>query len=583
MIALINIEINFSFRMGQFSLWPILLMAMGLANMLIVENTQKGIVFTESGNAQLLSGHWKLCYYYNLTEYHNEMDELQQTIDTMQEVCNLFHNDNCVMIIKFFNSEYKKMKTDVDNLYMHKAISKREAPLSSVGRGLHNLFGVVDEETAIRYENKINELVASIDERHTIEANQTTLIRKSLIETQNITNNLKNEIVILYEITKVISNHSNALWKKESLRNQLNTIINIATLITIEHKEITEKIKQKDLETLIEFDVISGDFKHIEQKLGNDQRLPIKIKTRTDIYKTLKISHVRTKISNDILLLELTIPLVESKKYSIFKSTPVPILHDLAMFGIKTDKKNIIASIDRKEYMEISNDDLNKCTRVEKTQFLCQTTVPMIVSDFNVCEADILFGDGNELPQTCSMVKIHNATYVSEINKPGTYVITPNNLIKIRTICSDAHVKIEVVEKQMTLTIEPNCVVRVGRYRLRQNGIYLTNHTQTGNIEISLKNFEFKSMDSVNRIANISEIALIDSSGDFTKLIREAEAIENSEKNVKRIEKIEENHSIHKFTIMGLSITTFIIIAFVIYIVFWKIFPLATSIAKMAK
>lgn len=273
------------------------------------------------------------------------------------------------------------------------------------------------------------------------------------------------------------------------------------------------------------------------------------------------------RVSNFTLLLEVSIPIIESKKFSLYKVIPIPIVHKGAMFGIKTGKKNILANIDSKEYMEISENELDKCVQTVENVFMCQTMVPTIVSDFNACEADILFGDGNELPHTCDLTKIPNATYVSEINKLGVYIITPNKSTKIRTICSDTRVSVEVIEKQVVLTAEPNCVVRVGRYRLRQNGIYLTNHTQIGNVEVNFKNLEFKNVTSVNLTSNITEIALMDNSNDFSKLIQEAEALEHREKDIKKIEKLETDYSVHTYSILGLSTTDIIIITFIAYII----------------
>lgn len=487
---------------------------------------------------------------------------------------------------KFFKAEYRKMLSDVQKLNTQGKISKRSAPLAWLGRFNHWLTGVVDEDTATAYENKINEMTMAINERHTMESNQTTLIRKSLVAMHNETGSLAENLRTLHRTFRDTILTMAHEVNKNTLINGMHSVIQLGTLIIMEHKTLTEKIERANPIDLIEFNTICDDLKHIEENLQRDQRLPLVVKTRGDVYRILEISYSRIRISDKILLLEISIPIVESRKYNIFRATPIPIIHGGAMFGIKSEKKIIISNIDNKEYVEISESELKQCIRIEKEVFVCHTTAPTIVSDFNACEADILFGEGNELPRSCPLVKIRNTTYVSEINKPGIYIITPNKSAKIRTICDDARVTVEVIEKQIALITEPNCVVGVGRYRLRQNGIFVTNHSHIGNMEVSLRNLEYGKMTSfksnLTEISEIAEIALIDGSNDFTKLIQEAEVLEHKENNIKKIEKLETDYSVHSLSIMGLSTTTMIILAFLAYIIFFKLCPLATSIARIA-
>lgn len=101
------------------------------------------------------------------------------TLDEIDSICYDLSNYNCELIIRFFKSEYRKMQSDVLKLKTNKPISKRSAPLASLGKFNHWLTGVVDEETAIQYENKMNELTLAINEQHTSEAETTTFVRKS--------------------------------------------------------------------------------------------------------------------------------------------------------------------------------------------------------------------------------------------------------------------------------------------------------------------------------------------------------------------------------------------------------------------
>lgn len=547
----------------------------------ITENTQRGIVFTEMGETNLISGYWKICMYYNLTEYHEEIRVFKSTLEQADKICHKTFSTDCQIVVGFFKSQYENMKLDVQNLNTNRRLSKRSV-FPTWGKINHWLTGVVDEDTAKEYENKINELTMAINERHTLESNKTTIIRKSLIAIKNETDSVKTNMENLHRSFKDTMEIIQNTLDKNDMATKLNFITQLGTLIIIEHKEITDKLTRANPAELLEFDTIQHDFRHIQENSPKDQALPLSIRRREDIYKILEISHSKMRVTNELMLLELSIPLVEDRTYSIFKTIPIPIKYDGTLFGIKSQKKNIIANIDNKEYLEISEVELNQCVHIEQKRFICQTTAPTIVSNFDVCEADILFGEGNTLPRSCTLQKIPNVTYVSETNKPGVYILTPNKPMKIRTICHETRVDVMVIDKQIELSTKKNCVMRVGRFRLRQNGIFVSNHTHAGIVEANFKHLdlsELGNIKSVNLTARVSELALIDN--DFSKLIQETEILEHKEGNMKQIKKLETDYTTHSYTIAGLSISTIIILGLLCYVVFFKVCPLATEIAKI--
>lgn len=568
--------------MGQSLIWPILLSAISLINALIIENTQRGIVFTESGGAQLINGHWKICYYYNLTEYYQEVQELKFALGYLESTCNKLGDQNCGSILGFFNSEYEKMKRDIDRFDMNKAVSKRGAPLAFMGTFNHYLTGVVDEATANEYEKKINELIKSVNERNTLESNKTTFIKKTLVKTQNVTNNLIRGINEMRQEFKDVVLNLTKVLDRGALGIRVNSLTNIATLIILEHRATTEKIMNKNPIDLIEFNTINSDFKHINEKLGTDHRLPIQVKTRGDVYKILGISSTKTGISSKTLLLEIVIPLVENKKYTLFETTPIPIIHNGAMFGIKTQRKSILASINRKEYVEITENEFNKCQKTGIAEFICQTSAPIVVSDFGTCEADILFDEGGEFPSSCILKKINNATYISEMHTEGVYIVTPNGPTRAQTLCGESRTATSVIVTQVIITTEPGCIIKLGKYKLKQNGVYITNHTHINNLEINIKNLEFDNITAIERAIHVSGVTIMQNTDDFEDLMREAEKIENSEKNIKKIDELQTDSSIHSFSLYGLGTTTIIIIIAIGYMTITVICPMATNIARMA-
>lgn len=90
--------------MEQILIGLIAFVIVSMASGKIVENTQNGIFFTEMGEARLMSGQWKICFYYNMTEYYEEVELFKRTLDEADFICKELNDHNCKFKIKIFQS-----------------------------------------------------------------------------------------------------------------------------------------------------------------------------------------------------------------------------------------------------------------------------------------------------------------------------------------------------------------------------------------------------------------------------------------------------------------------------------------------
>lgn len=575
----------------MFGLIIMLILAMpGGSSADVIENNATGILFAELGKVHLTYQNWKICYHYNLSEYYLEVDEFKLCIDKIENMCAQMGDGNCEIIIKHFRSEYDRMEFDVKKIGLEINRAKRGAPLAFVGKINHWITGIVDEETGEKYENKINEIAAATNEHVTIIKEQTTLIKKSLTTTRASLDTIKTSVFNLNKEMKKMTLEANMALEENAIRDRLGFLTQMATLILIEHKTITENIKgvmgetvKGDFSDTIPIESLVNDLKTVESKLKPSEVLPFNV-GNPNLHEMLATITTRARINKQILMIELSIPIVEQQVFKIYQSIPIPIVRENAMFGMQVAKKHFLADKVTEEIIEISERDLNNCIK-SKHNLVCQTNAAVLTGDDSSCEATILFAaEPEKTERLCKTHEIPRATYITEIHGTRGYIITPLEKTKIKLTCDESVVQTIFIEKQSVVNLEPNRVGQVGRYKLKQHITYTLNKPEIEAIHVNLKNLKFGNIsDSIRKLNISNEPLILNEPGEFDEILDEVNKLEEKEKTMSKIEKIETNNTVHSFSLIGLGTITFFIALAFVYIVLAKLCPVASAIARMAR
>lgn len=124
---------------------------------------------------------------------------------------------------------------------MHKR--QKRAPLEFVGKLSNMAFGIMDAETARTYDEKINELQSEVETGREMAKRKTTLI-KGILELNNVTlsgfkQNIDDLEFQLHRFQKTISHKVDEIMIDHRLRD----ISSVATLIMIDHNELSNQIR----------------------------------------------------------------------------------------------------------------------------------------------------------------------------------------------------------------------------------------------------------------------------------------------------------------------------------------------------
>lgn len=555
----------------------------------LMESNATGIVFSSFGNVKLTYKNWKVCYHFNLTEYYQEIEEFKPCIDKIRSLCMTLEDENCKIITNYFKKEYENMGNDVYRLNEKMKRGKRDAPLRSVGRFNHWLFGVIDEETGEKYEEKINNIVSTVNDHFTLQNEQTTLIKKTIAATKTSMQGFKTNIFDLNKNIKQMKNVVVDQFNVTDMKIQLNFLIETAILIVIEHKTSTDKIKsvmgesiKGDFSDTIPIESLVSDLELIRVKFDTPENFPFDLE-HPNVHEMLAVVTTRARINKKFLIIEVSVPMVENQTFELQRSMPIPIINGDAMFAIQTCQKHLLVDKITEEIIILPEDDFNKCIRL-KSIIVCQTNAPIMMGDDSCCEAAIMFDKVIESSgELCKILQIPRITYVNEINS-NSFVITPANETKIKTSCNGT-VSNKFIKKQMILELRSGCVAHLNNIKLRRHESFEWGNHRMINFEISIKNLNFshfKKLDVNLANLNFSEDRVI-LNDKFDEILSNMDELEHKQRAIKKLERLELTDDIHSFTLFGIGTFTLIIIIVLIYLVLSKLCPIARAIAKMAK
>lgn len=546
-----------------------------------------GIIFSSFGNVKLTYKNWKVCYHYNLTEYYQEIEQFKPCIDKIQSLCVILEDENCKIITNYFIREYENMGYELDKLNGKGKRGKREAPLRSVGKFNHWLFGVIDEETGQKYEEKINNIVSTVNEHFTLQSEQTTLIKKTIEATKTSVHEFRTNIFELNKNVKQMKNVVKEQFNVTDMKIQLNFLIETAILIIIEHKSGTDKIKNVMGETIkgdfsdaIPIESLTSDLELIRARFDTSESFPFDLEN-PNVHELLTVITTRARLNKRFLIIEVNVPMVEAQKFELVRSTPIPIMNGQTMLAIQTSKKYLIIDRITEEMLILPEGELNKCIKL-KSYFICQTNAPIMMGDGVCCEAAILFNNMIESSdELCKISQIPKITYVNELIDSHSFVITPATNTKIKTFCNGT-VSTKLIKKQVILDLEAGCTAQLNNIKLKRHETYAFSTHKIINLEISLKDLNFshyKKFD-MTKLDFAEEKVILDDK--FDEILNSVDELENKQKNLKKLEHLELTHNVHSFTLFGMGTFTLIITLVLIYIIFSKLCPIARTIAKIA-
>lgn len=353
----------------------------------------------------------------DISHIHNHLDNVNEAIGTLGFLCKqtlvkegFCHNSLEPLRVRYHDivRDYASISHLIDNR------QKRNSWFGGVGTILKHVFGTLDENDSIKYDEAIstvqnNEkgIVSLVKQNILVTTSAMLQYNNTLYKLKqnqdmlndvidNLSNHLKNITNIIGDI-EIISNYNTALNILEttilSLSFQVEDILN-AILFSNQNTLHPAIITPKEL-----FKELADNVKYLK----NDAELPVSLEL-SFINKILSISSVASYFRNNRIVFVLKVPLVQPTEYHMYHSIALPTPFNL------TKLNSFVLLVPSSKYIGITKDKSNYCMFDSKTQcqnideqfYICDVNNVYNTETNPCCESDLISKAVNEVPKTCT-------------------------------------------------------------------------------------------------------------------------------------------------------------------------------------
>lgn len=333
-----------------------------------------------------------------------------------------------------------------------------------------------------------------------------------------------------------------------------------------------------DISDLIPINSIRNDLRLIRDKLV-DESFPINI-DRDNINNIFTFCHVKAGEKSDRLMIELTIPTVENKIFTLFKIIPVPFKLHNALHMLNVEAKEIAIDSEMLQFVEIKNED--KCFDGENVEKICKSYAPIHLNNMNNCAAALILSDNSGISENYESKIIPYANYVIQLGNSNRYYIFITNTITARKICSTTTPVTFQLTEPAIIEIEPRCTISLLNLKLKSHATSIWKNEKDFSTTLNLNKLKFENNTFIGNNISNTETFVLDSPSDFGEILNQLDNLKVKTEMKNQIEKIDE-----KSEKIGYGLIVTIVIGLVISIIAGYMFintiiPAAARIASMA-
>lgn len=449
---------------------------------------------------QVYHTEWAFVTYVNLSCFTAETEYLENTVEKIQEFCNKIKlefslpvpNSNCDHVVPQLHSLVDEIKEYSTKWFMHRNQEsvhryenefhrrRRRRKRGLLGSITKTMFGTLTEDEGTFYMEQINALKSRNLHQLELGKKQTTIFQETIkvLNTTMQSQSIQSEALNKYfsDLSFVLNNvtvEANIAHVSEKLTNKLNELVQHTSLLMISLREkqryffeaITTKSKSLQLITPRMF---SSELERVSVNIARQGLfLPMSV-TGENLMKFYHLTTTEGRLVDDILIVRFSIPLVENKKYTLYKATSAPRRENSsnATFKFIVPHNEFIAfdSFEDK-FAQLTIDEVKNCHRIHSKHLMCKQTFPIMVADKSFgCEINLL-RNGN-MSSTCD-VRTSNFTdeLWVQLQQPNTYLYTIPKALSATVLCSHSRTTL-LLQDTGIISIAHRCRIKTDRVEI---------------------------------------------------------------------------------------------------------------------
>lgn len=544
-----------------------------------------GVYFEKLGTIQLTNENWKLITYIDINVYMLRLESVKIRYNKLKRFCDKENSVYCNKVYTTMQRTMYKIKDDISQLKTQLGQKEqrtrriKRGMIDTVGEAAKVLFGTMDHDDAMYYDDKIKEASYNQHELSKLEKEQAAVMIstiKIINKTINDVNN--NQVSIIQSFDKIVEFQNltrTVLQDKlnnmtiQTIINEYIELINIETFqLEIDVKELLQTIvdaRQGEVHpSVINLKTLKSELESIRGKLPAGLSFPLTINDDS-IHSFFDIFSVCVYIKDNKLVYVFVIPLVNDLLFELYKVSPLPKFLQNNKYVFIQPKTEYFGIDDVKQYyVYLKKNELDDCKCIRSNNFICQQTNPVYQAHLHEsCEIKLFKKDSDIKNCDQRIAKIIQPLWKKMVNSNSwLYVLPEDETLTIS--CKIAGVPSTIQSIQLhnigIFNLAPSCKAYGSGIMLLPTNKYESNSTKP---IVPPIDFEFDCCDELDKESdNEVKLPSITLSKYFKSVVAHADDLDAASFRINEIKNLLEKEKMNE--INNTNITHHSIIMYVI-------------------
>jgi hypothetical protein len=558
-----------------------------------------GIHFEHLGELRFFNNKWKLVTFVELENISNKLLSLKNYRKYTTDLCNnenaQYHYYICQLFLKSSKYTFEKIEKELEVLHEligHSHLSEsrqKRGWFNIVGKATKVLFGVLDEEDAKYYNDKISQM--NKDETSVLQLlkEQTKIVQSTIINFNNTIgtldfneNLLKNNIKKISDELSKVKENFHFLYIKTGIEEHVTILNMMLNQLQLEIMTITNAIlvaRKGVLHPSILTPLrLINELKDVSESLPHGLEFPVPLDP-LNANLILNVIELQVYFENKRLIYIINIPLIETNLFYIYKISPFPKLMSNNQFIlIQPSSKYIAIDESKQQFITLSEIEFNTCLKIIENKFICKQQKPVSLAHLaDNCEVKLLQFT-NIIPDICDkrIIQSDRAIFI-QLQTSNTWLFAVPHPETLTISCNNKKNHVDVILKNCgSVTIGKQCKAYSASSMLIPHG----NTVQSNISSDFIPPFDI-SDNCCERIKeekiNISEIFLNEHYRKLTKHIPELNVASHKLEDIEKLgDEILKRKLVNNYTFPA-SVIAYILALLAIIFIIYKLYTKCTN------
>lgn len=195
------------------------------------------------------------------------------------------------------------------------------------------------------------------------------------------------------------------------------------------------------------------ELRHIRLSEGRQVPIPLSF---SNIYKYFQICQLNVIYINKIVVFAIKIPIIEELRYNLYKLLSLPMSHTSSHYHsfIEPNSPYLLLSSTATQYIQLQQ--LNKCTSVWTTEYICYHLPIKRTLDQPSCET-LLLRSPSRIPKLCKTRTVQAEMEIWHPLQNNRWIFITTEPIRLTTSCPNSTIEDIIIDNVGILTLRNGC------------------------------------------------------------------------------------------------------------------------------